>query len=471
MMGLLAYREFSVRSGPLARSASAKPMDTWLAVYLGEGNRAGYVHIQDENEPRHGADGRRTNLDAELALNLMGDTARVILIGHAWRAYAQPHAEFEFNVNTGHYNFRAEGSLKEGRLDARLHSAGEILPISVPIDSDLMISSAVGASLNIPELEVGAIYELDTFDPLTFSTGKARIQCVGKERMDIAGDRHLASVLKMTASGVTTQAWVSAEGEILKVETPVGFTLVKVTPEEALEPAEVTTAADLIREIKVDTTGEKPFRGARRMFVELSGAQLHDELPSDETQRRVQGGRLHIIAQEPPAGTTEPPDNDAMADYLKSEVLVQSDHPAIVEAARSIVNGEAGTWARSLRIYEYVYNEIEKVPAWSVPSALAVLAAKEGDCNEHTVLFTALARAANVPTRIAIGVVWSEDYEGFYYHAWPEVYANGWIPMDPTLGQPVADATHIKLLTGGIEKWPQLYPYLGQLKINVMEVQ
>ncbi|MCC6697835.1 MAG: transglutaminase domain-containing protein, partial [Candidatus Hydrogenedentes bacterium] len=121
---------------------------------------------------------------------------------------------------------------------------------------------------------------------------------------------------------------------------------------------------------------------------------------------------------------------------------------------------------------EWVYNNIEKRPVLSIPSALDVLATAQGDCNEHTVLYTALARCAGVPTRIAIGIVWSEDYRVFYYHAWPEVYANGrWTWIDPTLGQPLADATHIKLLTGGLESWWQLVPFLGQLKVKIESIE
>ena len=85
-------------------------------------------------------------------------------------------------------------------------------------------------------------------------------------------------------------------------------------------------------------------------------------------------------------------------------------------------------------------------------------------------LFTALARAANLPTRIAIGLVWSDDLGAFYYHAWPEIYIDGWLWMDPTLGQPLADATHIKLLNGGIESWMGILPLNNQLEIEILEI-
>ena len=44
--------------------------------------------------------------------------------------------------------------------------------------------------------------------------------------------------------------------------------------------------------------------------------------------------------------------------------------------------------------------------------------------------------------------------EGFFYHAWPEVYVGRWVSGDPTLNQFPADATHIRFVTGDLEsRW------------------
>lgn len=52
------------------------------------------------------------------------------------------------------------------------------------------------------------------------------------------------------------------------------------------------------------------------------------------------------------------------------------------------------------------------------------------------------------------------------------MYLDGrWVWMDPTLDQPLADATHLKLLNGGIESWPRLVPYLGKVQVEALEVQ
>ena len=66
------------------------------------------------------------------------------------------------------------------------------------------------------------------------------------------------------------------------------------------------------------------------------------------------------------------------------------------------------------------------------------------------------------PSRIAVGLVYLRG--AFYYHAWPEVYVaepDGrglWLPVDPTLNQFPADATHIRLARGGLDKQAAILP-------------
>jgi len=103
-----------------------------------------------------------------------------------------------------------------------------------------------------------------------------------------------------------------------------------------------------------------------------------------------------------------------------------------------------------------------------------VLRTKVGDCNEHTALYVAMARAAGIPARIAIGLVYIHG--AFYYHAWPEVYLDAgsgrgmWLPVDPTLNQFPADATHLRLARGGLDKQAAILPMMGRLTIDVLDV-
>src|SRR5262249_9326062 len=111
----------------------------------------------------------------------------------------------------------------------------------------------------------------------------------------------------------------------------------------------------------------------------------------------------------------------------------------------------------------------------SLPSAREVLRTKVGDCNEHTALYVAMARAIGIPSRIAVGLVFIHG--AFYYHAWPEVYVDRsattglWLPVDPTLNQFPADATHLRLTRGGREKQAAILPLIGRLSIQVDAVE
>jgi transglutaminase-like putative cysteine protease len=106
-------------------------------------------------------------------------------------------------------------------------------------------------------------------------------------------------------------------------------------------------------------------------------------------------------------------------------------------------------------------------------SAVDVLQQRRAECQGHAYLYTALARAADVPTRMVNGLVYSEEFRGFLYHSWAEsLVGDNWRAVDPTFGQAAADATHIKLVEG--ENLADLIPltdWVGKVKIRVLDVE
>ena len=122
-------------------------------------------------------------------------------------------------------------------------------------------------------------------------------------------------------------------------------------------------------------------------------------------------------------------------------------------AARRIRGDTRDPVVAARRINQWVYDSLVKTVAVTIPSAIQVLESRSGDCNEHTQLFIALARAAGIPARAAAGL--AHVGSKFYYHAWPEVYIDEgadrglWLPVDPTLNEFPADATHLRLAHPG----------------------
>jgi transglutaminase-like putative cysteine protease len=170
----------------------------------------------------------------------------------------------------------------------------------------------------------------------------------------------------------------------------------------------------------------------------------------------------------PPTELGTPP-NAAVKRYQRASPFIQSDDPAIRSQARAIIGSQRDPWQQTVALNRWVYTTLTKRLTAGLPSAVDVLASRVGDCHEHTVLFTALARSLDLPTRAVAGLV---SYHGkLYYHAWPEVWFGDWVPTDPTLGQLVADATHVGLVEADDESLLGLAQFVGQLRASVLRVQ
>ncbi len=509
MMGLLLQREFGVRRLTAASDVVVSLTETtesWLSVRLAEGQKVGRIHLVQLPEKRRDVPGATMALDARMDLNLMGKPTQLEVVGSIWRSLQPGTIEFDFTVRSVGFDFAVDGEISGGELRGEIATAGEKLPIQLPIDDSVIFSTGVGQAMQFPRLEVGDEVLLDSFDPLTLTKSRARVRCTSQEILHLDGGEVVTRRLLVTTNGLSSVAWIDEAGEVVRAQTPIGLTFERTTAEvagfdeagaevagEGEQAAESLAEPEFLDRTSIEPTGLKPFRSAKAMTVQLTGFDADTEppgpglpgtglsgiLPTDTVQTALGDGRYRLSVPQDP-GDREPQRgrrgpsvalSSILAKNLAADAFVQSDHPKIRDQAEAIVGQVSDPWDKALAIHDWVFARLDKEAVLSIPSALEVLERRRGDCNEHTVLFTALARAVEVPTRIAIGLVWSDELAGFYYHAWPEVFVGEWVWMDPTLDQPVADATHIKLLNGGIESWPRLLPFLGRLGINVLEIE
>jgi transglutaminase-like putative cysteine protease len=164
-----------------------------------------------------------------------------------------------------------------------------------------------------------------------------------------------------------------------------------------------------------------------------------------------------------------PADPSDWSEELAATPLVQVEDPEIRGTAQRITGGTADPAEAARLLTDWVYERLDKRITMSVPSARQVLDAGVGDCNEHTVLYLALARSVGLPARAAVGLVFVNGR--FYYHAWPEVWLDAWVPVDPTLGQFPADASHLRFVVGGLARQVELVRLIGQLQLDVVSVE
>ncbi|HDY89323.1 MAG TPA: transglutaminase domain-containing protein [bacterium] len=119
-------------------------------------------------------------------------------------------------------------------------------------------------------------------------------------------------------------------------------------------------------------------------------------------------------------------------------------------------------------INQWVFNNMKKMKGLDIVRSVDILRELKGDFEEHTKLFTAIARSVGILTQINMGLVYEDGK--FKYHSWPSVFADGvWYDLDPTYGQEVADATHIAIVRGDFERLVELLRIAGRISIKVLE--
>ncbi len=210
-----------------------------------------------------------------------------------------------------------------------------------------------------------------------------------------------------------------------------------------------------------------------KLTLELTGL---DDYPLPESARqkiasRKDGVVVLEMSRDRPADKPAPLTDAERKENLKATASMQVDSDKLRDLAKEIVGDEKDPLKMAAKLEKWVYKTLRKTYDANADDALTVLENKAGDCTEHTLLFTALARAAGIPAREVGGVVYvGGDKPSFGWHAWSEVHdGTQWVTVDPTFNQVRIDPTHIKFSEG--EEDQTYLNVAGKLKVKVLEVE
>ena len=134
-------------------------------------------------------------------------------------------------------------------------------------------------------------------------------------------------------------------------------------------------------------------------------------------------------------------------EFTQSNNFIQANDSRVIQHARKASAGTISPTRVAKSMESYVFKKLNKKNfSTAMASAAEVAKDLQGDCTEHSVLLAAMLRARNIPSRVAVGLVYSEPLQAFAGHMWTEAWLNGkWVPLDATLGRGGIGAAHIKL--------------------------
>jgi len=443
---------------------------TWRGVYY-RGEKIGFTVSQ--TVPR--GDGFEIQEDGRLQMALLGATTPATIRTTALVDVNFVLRSFTFSIDPGTGPVEVIGRVDGRHLALTIKTSGSVRTEERDLDAAPALTQNLPRRLANGGLVAGSRHRWLVFDPATLQNSQMTVD-VGRREI-VRGASILVPAFRVETefAGIRTTSWVTDTGEVVREESALGLMTVRESREQAQAnsvsgsvQADMLTAAAVvpITKSRIDDP-----RDVRRLRVRIDGV----DLPPDDLQGAGQSTRANIVdiidAQTLSATTSDP----AASRYLAPETFIESDDPAIRAEALIAVRGVVGVRDRAERLTRYVNGLLEKKPTVSLPSAREVLRTKVGDCNEHTALYVAMARALGIPSRVAVGLVYVRG--AFYYHAWPEVYVEEsggrglWLPVDPTLNEYPADATHVRLARGGLEKQAAILPLIGRLKMTILDLE
>jgi transglutaminase-like putative cysteine protease len=443
------------------------------------------------------AGGFRFDDDLTLDVPALGKTHRSRAITDITLASDLSLRSFNFNLTSEIGNFIVSGKAgADSTISLVMDAGGAKQTASIKADRGLLLDAAIPLRLAAARaFAVGKEFTVRVFDPSAMDTRDVTMKVTARDTLVVpdsavrtgANGRWVASrnaripawKLEQRFGGVVVTTWVDDDGQIVRATSPLGFTIERTYFELARQEWNEGRAKNgalaegygaLIQGTAISSNvdiSKVPDQDQLRVLlggVDLAGFDL------EGGRQRLSGDTLTIMREKalPSPGYSLPYSgrDSAIRAELEASPLIQVSDPAIVAASRSIVGSSTDPVEVSRRLTTWVYETLDKQITLSVPSARQVLDAKQGDCNEHTVLYVALARAAGLPARTAVGLVYLRGH--FYYHAWPEVWLGQWVAVDPTLGQYPADASHLRFVIGGLARQVELIRLIGRLKLEVL---
>ena len=444
--------------------------ESWTAVYS-SGRRVGYSYtsIKKAEGRTEVAETMKLRVKMLDSVQEIDTSARYVLDGYRIN-------EFDYAFKSPSGTTSSEGLRRGDKLHIKIKSLSGEGELDFPASGPLIPPSMLPEWLAGQTLEPGSSYNVLLFDPamIIMGSGPESLNSVSKiTDTEIVDVPYLGSFKTVKVVSVLPDmeftTWITSDGEVIKQTFPPGMTAYKDTKSNIMDTG--LTEWDVAAATSIPSDTElKNARKLKYMKVRIEGIGSDAGFDFNDGYRQSSDGRIIEIKSGGVSGinTYMLPYGDAdFSNYLKTDELVQSGDREIILKSKEILDGETNSLRAASRINDWVYDNLKKTGSATIPSALDVLRAGEGDCNEHSALFAALARAAGIPTKTVSGTLYIDGR--FYYHAWNEVFVGEWVAADPTFGQFPADATHIKFIEGDLAKSSRIMKVVGKINLKILE--
>jgi hypothetical protein len=341
------------------------------------------------------------------------------------------------------------------------------LPKDAPIVDDALNALLVGQAV------VGAAKSFYVLDPLTATFVKNTVSLKGKQPLTIDGLTIQATLVEVAEPRMVMKVFLSEKGDLIKADSIAGIEMRPITKEEADKVATTTVKTDLAEATRIRVTPPLDDMRAYKSITYRFSKGDFSRAPADASQAiRAESGATVVtvtpVAPNPAVKTTIAQAAKQKPEWIKPGLNITCADPTLKKLAKQVVGSETNVVRAAQKIGKHVNGIMRPNAGIGVlRNAKEVLETKEGVCRDYAILTATLLRSANIPARLASGLVYQDS--SFYYHAWVEVWdGSKWFGVDSTRSGLDVTAGHIKLAHGSVED-AFLFTFLDKAEVTVVK--
>ena len=448
--------------------------EAWYGMYFQE-DKVGYSHFKIEPA------GQNFNISTDSLMRLKA-IKKISQIGVKETVTVRPDLtmiSFESRMTMNDKTLETKGRTEGKRFIVQLQVEREKLNREYPIGNALYHSSAISLMPALKGLKEGETRSFPVFNSENQAIEKVE-QSLSSVKNGPGPNGAVWSV-KNHLGRSTVQSWLNKSG-LTVLEKALDGSLITILEDEssAKQFIEKKTAdKDMVLDVSLVRVS-KPIKNPEKIrFLKLKITGVNPSLiPGDHRQKVTlinkddpdEGFYVTVNIEDPQKLRTSrvPVSRSLLADHLISTIGIQPKHKEIVAQSKKIVSPNDSNLEKVRKLVRWTSENIKNEMKDSF-TAVEVLRSREGECQSHANLYTAFARSREIPTKVVTGLVYSERFSGFLYHAWAESHVNGWLAVDPTLKQIPADATHIKIAGTSDDYSKTVLKMIGKIKIEVLD--
>lgn len=511
LIAVVLFPTLSLLARPIqAQTPAAKPVppDEWTGIYIGK-QKVGYSATHYEAVVYHEKPAVKATNHEVTKLQMLGSSVEQ-------DADTETISDLQDHPLQQTYHVKSNGSTvqvvavfdyDQKQIHCTIGEGENATKKEIAIPPDAKLEGDSNNFIGGQNPTVGQKFTATFLEPLSVELQQATVEVVGQDTVrNDAGKEVSAFRVNVTMALGKLTSWVDSQGRSIKSEMDLGaikMVMVSEPKAHALDRTAISPAftagstpkggknyvppADFAVATAIKTAKSIPNpRSAKTLHLTIDGIPDESLLLSDARQKEARI-TAHpappyevdvTVTAESVEGVSIPrlPIKDAaLAPYLQAAPYLPVDDPEIRKTAEKVRGTETNPYLVALSLRDWVNNAMTPDPSIGVPrSATDIYKRRRGVCRDYATLYTALARAAGVPTRLCSGIVYG-DFQGkagFYYHAWAESWVGKWVAVDPTLYEPshpvnYVDATHIKFAQGDVTQMFRMVSIVGRLKIVV----